>query len=236
MLRMKLFRYLSIGASLALCSATAAHAAPLPSYATSEESIKGTISSVPSKYKILVRDDRGYVDDVTLHDGTVINPTGLTLAPGQTVTILGRNAGSTFRANQIDTPYSERSGITYAYPYITDNAYGAPYAYGYPYDYGYPYNGGLSLGLYFGSGYYGRGYYGHGGHYGGRGYYGHGYNGRGGYGHGGFYGGRGYGGRGNAGRTFPGGAPGRSNRGGAGSGRSFGGGSAHAGGGGHGHR
>ncbi len=96
-----------------------------PSYAHGEESVRGRIASIDGKYNLTVRDDRGYVDSITLHDGTVINPRGLRLAPGQAVTIYGHNAGRTFAANEIDTPYYRRRFYPYAYP--------APY---YPY---YPY-------------------------------------------------------------------------------------------------
>ena len=109
---------------------------PMPSYAvTKVETIKGTISSFNGAYTMYVRDVRGYIDHVTLHQGTIINPTGIRLQPGYPVTISGRTNGSTFEADQIDTPYRIVSG--YGYP-----AYG--YGYGYPY-YPYPVVG-LSLG------------------------------------------------------------------------------------------
>jgi hypothetical protein len=97
---------------------------PLPSYARpAGETIKGTISGFDGSYTMYVRDVRGYVDHVTLHQGTIINPTGIRLQPGFSVTIYGRASGSTFMADQIDTPYR----TVYAYPY-----YGYPYYYGYP--------------------------------------------------------------------------------------------------------
>lgn len=96
-------------------------AAARPSYARDEESIRGRITAISGKYDLEVRDDRGYIDRVAMHQGTIINPTGLALAPGMSVTILGHNAGRTFAANEIDTPYSN-------YPYV---AY-APYPYPYP--------------------------------------------------------------------------------------------------------
>jgi hypothetical protein len=100
---------------------------PVPSYAIpGDTSIRGTIRSVDDAYHITVRDAKGYVDNVTLHDGTVINPRGLRLSPGQSVTILGRPNGNTFDANEIDTPY-QRYG--YAYPVYPYAAY--PYPYGY---------------------------------------------------------------------------------------------------------
>ena len=45
----------------------------------SDDVISGSIASLDDKYEITVRDDRGFVDDVRLHQGTIINPTGLTL-------------------------------------------------------------------------------------------------------------------------------------------------------------
>jgi hypothetical protein len=81
---------------------------PVPTYATpsGEETIRGTISEIPGKYAVQLRDDRGYLDSVTLHPGTIINPTGLTLRTGMHVTIVGANAGTSFTANEIDAPYA----------------------------------------------------------------------------------------------------------------------------------
>ncbi len=78
-----------------------------------------------------VRDVRGFVDHVTLRQGTVINPTGIRLQPGFSVTVTGHTSGSTFVADEIDTPYRFYG---YAYPYY------------YPYYYYPPYYG-LSLGF-----------------------------------------------------------------------------------------
>lgn len=102
----------------------------VPSYArpaahSDEESIRGRIESIDGKYVLQVRDDRGYVDNVMMHQGTIINPTGISLAPGMSVTILGYNRGRYFDANEIDTPYT----VSYAYPYPV---YPYPYPYYYP--------------------------------------------------------------------------------------------------------
>jgi hypothetical protein len=95
-------------------------AGPPPSYArhaaNGEETIHGRINSFEGKYHLNVRDDRGFVDSVDMHQGTVINPTGLALQPGMPVTILGYNRGRTFAANEIDTPYGSY-GFGRAYPY-----------------------------------------------------------------------------------------------------------------------
>jgi hypothetical protein len=85
-------------------------AAPVtpPTYAlpATGETITGHITSITGKYTLEVRDDRGFVDNVTLHQGTIIIPTGLTLQAGMQVTVTGSNAGATFAASQIDAPYT----------------------------------------------------------------------------------------------------------------------------------
>jgi hypothetical protein len=103
----------AVVATFALFSAgpAAAQSAPLaavPSYATSsgDETIRGTISAIPGKYELQLRDERGFIDNVALHQGTIINPTGVTLQTGMQVTVVGANAGATFNANEIDTPYT----------------------------------------------------------------------------------------------------------------------------------
>jgi hypothetical protein len=119
-------RLFTLFSAVALASAIGplAASAETPSYANpaiaGTDTIRGMIASVNGKYNISVRDERGFIDSVTLHDGTIINPTGLTLAPGQAVTINGTANGPTLIANEIDTPYTY-----YAYPY-------AGYPYGYP--------------------------------------------------------------------------------------------------------
>jgi hypothetical protein len=114
----------------------AAPAATLPPYArpaapSDEETIHGRIASVGGAYTLAVTDDRGFVDNVRLHQGTIINPTGITLRTGMSVTVMGYTRGSSFEANQIDTPYGEHGEFGGAYPY-------PPYGPGY-YPYGYPY-------------------------------------------------------------------------------------------------
>jgi len=101
-------------AALAIAVGPLAANAQAPSYALNPATtITGTVASVNGKYAISVRDDRGFIDNVSLHDGTIINPTGLTLAPGEQVTIEGSPAGGTFVADEINTPYSSYA----AYPY-----------------------------------------------------------------------------------------------------------------------
>jgi hypothetical protein len=80
-----------------------------PAVSSAQESpgqqISGTIASINGTWNISVDDSNGYMDSVELHQGTIINPTGLTLEPGMSVTIDGYADGPNFDAMEIDTPY-----------------------------------------------------------------------------------------------------------------------------------
>jgi hypothetical protein len=100
----------------------AAFAQEVPSYAQQpapyaaadqDQQLRGRVVAFDGAYALSVRDENGYVDNVQLHEGTIINPTGLTLAPGMVVSILGYNAGPYFAANEIDTPYVFSAGVPY---------------------------------------------------------------------------------------------------------------------------
>ena len=105
-----------------------------PSYASGELNVHGRIVNFDGAYALQVRDEQGYIDNVQLHQGTIINPTGLTLQPGMVVSILGYNAGSYFAANEVDTPYTFAGGV--------------PYYAGHPWSY---YGPSISLGFFFGN-------------------------------------------------------------------------------------
>jgi hypothetical protein len=126
-------------AALFIAMPFAAHAQGAPSYAQpaasypGEENIHGRVINFDGGYNVQVRDERGFIDNVRLHPGTIINPTGLTLAPGMIVNILGYNAGADFAANEIDTPYVYYGGV--------------PYYGGYPW---WHYGPSVNLGFYFG--------------------------------------------------------------------------------------
>ena len=127
-----------------------------PSYARHDESIHGRISSFDGHYQLLVKDDRGYVDRVALREGTIIQPVGLTLARGMSVTIRGHNDGATFTAFEVDVPYNAApaygSGYAPAYaPYPVYEPYYPPYVYpNYPYYPSYFYGPTFSLRIGFG--------------------------------------------------------------------------------------
>jgi len=146
-------------AALILAAPIAANAQDNPSYAqppsaSNDQQLRGRIVSFDGTYNLQVRDDQGYLDNVQMHQGTIINPTGLTLASGMIVSIAGYADGSVFDANQIDTPYTAYEGT--------------PYYGGHPWNY---YGPTVSLGFFFGDSAwtrvgYGNGYpYGYGNSY-----------------------------------------------------------------------
>jgi hypothetical protein len=123
---------LALGAALAVAAfPSVAAAADRPSYASpDEDTVHGRIVAIDDDFHISVRDDNGYVDHVQLHQGTIINPTGLSLHPGMVVTVLGFNHGPTLDANEIDTPYNVVPAYGYAYPAYYPHAYYPPIAIG----------------------------------------------------------------------------------------------------------
>jgi hypothetical protein len=112
---------------LALPSAALAQNS-VPSYAqpNRQEQIKGVVVAFDGRYSLKVRDQRGYVDNVRLHQGTVINPTGLTLQAGMSVTIYGEPSGRVFDANEIETPYKLTAVAVPVYPYPYWGPYWGP--------------------------------------------------------------------------------------------------------------
>jgi hypothetical protein len=144
--------FLATIVAMGLTFPIAAQAQDVPSYATTrqyseDQNIHGRVTGFDGAYSLTVRDERGYLDNIQLHPGTVINPTGLTLAPGMVVSVLGYNAGSYFSANEIDTPYQFYSG--------------QPYYGGHPWNY---YGPSISLGFFFGNAGWWHGGYFHGGY------------------------------------------------------------------------
>ena len=110
--------FLAALAAFTLAAPAVAQAQDVPSYASGgqtaadgEENLHGRIATFDGAYTLTVRDERGFIDNVQLHQGTIINPTGLTLEPGMVVSILGYNAGPYLEANEIDTPYTFYGGV-----------------------------------------------------------------------------------------------------------------------------
>jgi hypothetical protein len=121
----------ALATPLAALAQDAPPAAAAPSYAkpmpSGEETISGRVESYDGKYVLRVRDDRGFSDAVQLHQGTVINPRGLTLQPGMRVTILGYNGGRAFAANEIDTPYQSYGFVPAGPEYAIGFGFGPVY-------------------------------------------------------------------------------------------------------------
>ncbi|HTU83552.1 MAG TPA: hypothetical protein VMF61_15595 [Candidatus Acidoferrales bacterium] len=128
---------------IAVAFASALAAAPLAVYArgsttayTYNPTLRGRISSIPGKYTIEVRTRNGALHRVQLHQGTIINPTGITLQPGFPVTIYGQRQGDAFAANEIDTPYHYAPAPAgYYYPYGGPGTFGFGFGGFYPYGY-----------------------------------------------------------------------------------------------------
>jgi hypothetical protein len=61
--------------------------------------LQGVVTgSVPYHMTVRIHDD---VYSVSLHDGTIIKPTGITLTPSMVVNVAGYWSGATFVANRI---------------------------------------------------------------------------------------------------------------------------------------
>jgi len=181
----------TVAALAAFMAATlrAAAADPLPSYATADQAtqIHGSVSSINQR-DLTLRDDHGFLDHVVLHDGTVINPTGTEIAPGQVLTIYGRSEGDAFSASEIDAAADTYAPVADpADPYVPYfDPYFDPY---FGYGYGYGAFGGTSV------------FFGFGDHFGGRRFGGRGFGERG-------FDARGFGGHGSGGISVRGSAHG----------------------------
>jgi hypothetical protein len=118
-------------AAAALITPAIASAQDVPSYAGGQanQQIQGTVSAINDTWNITVADANGYTDSIELHQGTIINPTGLTLEPGMSVTIDGYPDGSNFDAMEIDTPDQYDGPAPVAVYYGAGNWYPG-YAYG----------------------------------------------------------------------------------------------------------
>jgi hypothetical protein len=91
--------------SAALITPALASAQDFADNSGGNQQIQGTVAGINGTWNITVNDVNGYADSVQLEQGTIINPTGLTLEPGMSVTIDGYADGPNFDALEIDTPY-----------------------------------------------------------------------------------------------------------------------------------
>ncbi len=68
----------------------------------------GTVVDFHGKYGLVVRDPRGALAEVALHQGTIIKPVGLRLERGMKVIIIGQAANEAFAAGEILAPLEQR--------------------------------------------------------------------------------------------------------------------------------
>jgi hypothetical protein len=87
-----------------ISSALTVAALLLPVAALADTPLSGVITSIDGKSALTVRENRGALDRVMLHTGTIINPTGVRLVPGTAVTIIGHANGGAYDADTIDAP------------------------------------------------------------------------------------------------------------------------------------
>jgi hypothetical protein len=100
----RLFGSAAIAAALAL--PLTAQANTVNPQVARVNTLQGMISSIDGKYGLTIRAADG-LRRVTLHRGTIIAPTGLRLAPGMLVIVLGHPDGAGFAANAIDAPIED---------------------------------------------------------------------------------------------------------------------------------
>jgi hypothetical protein len=98
-------RTVAIAAALAVAplAGGAQQAPPEPS-----QRIAGTIADFHGKYVVVVRTAAGSLSTVVLHQGTIINPTGLRLERGMPVLLSGHAERGAFAVAQVDTPFATR--------------------------------------------------------------------------------------------------------------------------------
>ncbi len=79
---------------------------PLVASAEPQSGLVGTVADFHGKYGLIVRDARGTLAEVTLHQGTIIKPEGVRLKRGMIVAIRGQAADRAFAAAEIVAPFA----------------------------------------------------------------------------------------------------------------------------------
>jgi hypothetical protein len=98
-------------------SGTPSYAVPGPAPAADRETIHGQVASFDTASGSLqLNDDRGFVDNVQLGQGTVVRPQDAQLQPGMVVTIVGVAQGSVFAADSVDVGGTAAGGPALAGP------------------------------------------------------------------------------------------------------------------------
>src|SRR6202046_1677410 len=65
---------------------TPSYALPPPGAVGDRGGVTGTVSAFDGQWIVYMHDDKGYTDHITLHQGTIINPTGIRLVEGMHIT------------------------------------------------------------------------------------------------------------------------------------------------------
>lgn len=98
----------TLAGALVLGLSVPAGAQPTPRSAidVGAQQIRGRVVTFDGRYALRVRDEQGHIDAVELHPGTIIEPTGLQLAPGMVVRVVGLASGTSLAAGSIEAPYT----------------------------------------------------------------------------------------------------------------------------------
>lgn len=94
---------------------------PLLASADPPARIVGTVADFHGKYGLVVRDVRGALADVTLHQGTIIKPEGLRLERGMIVSIAGQAGDRSFAAAEVVAPFERLPRRTFAHNPVGDS-------------------------------------------------------------------------------------------------------------------
>jgi hypothetical protein len=112
--------------AIGLAPATTLAAESAPTDVASGDELQGRILGFDGKYTVYLVDKQGKDETVSLHRGTVINPTGIRLEKGFNVTIYGHPDGEAFAAEVINTPYHYVPQVVYE-PLYPDFGFGPFY-------------------------------------------------------------------------------------------------------------
>jgi invasion protein IalB len=94
----------AIAAALALPSGAFAATSQSAQQQHDNMTIQGVVSSIDGKWNLTVQQDSGFIQNVALERGTVIAPTGMRLATGMQITVVGYEDGPYIDAVRIAGP------------------------------------------------------------------------------------------------------------------------------------
>jgi hypothetical protein len=112
-MRMPLGR--TCAAAVGLIGAILAAPQVAPAQPFADEHIRGTVESFDGQEQLMLRDERGFLDDVAIGHDTRITPRGTRLVPGMRIAITGYNGGRWFDAVSIQVLQSSPSSTLPSY-------------------------------------------------------------------------------------------------------------------------